>query len=45
VLNERDVPTLVTLLQVFCYFMALPLKVRRGSGSPVRGIALIPKEG
>ncbi len=44
-LNERDVPTLVALLRDFCFFMAFPLKVKRGSGSPVRAIALIPKEG
>jgi arylformamidase len=25
-----------------CYFMALPLKLHRGSGSPIRAIALIP---
>jgi arylformamidase len=25
-----------------CYFMALPLKIHRGSGSPIRAIALIP---
>ena len=27
-----------------CYFLALPLKIKNGSGSPIRPIALIPKE-
>jgi kynurenine formamidase len=31
-------------LPPFCLFMAFPLKVKGGSGSPVRAIALVPKE-
>lgn len=30
------------LLPAFCFFMAFPLKIREGSGSPVRATALIP---
>ena len=26
------------------YFMAFPLKIWRGSGSPIRAVALVPKE-
>ena len=29
-------------LPPFCLFVALPLKIRGGSGSPVRAIALVP---
>jgi kynurenine formamidase len=36
-LNNLDV------LPPFCLFLALPLKVRRGSGSPVRAVALVPR--
>lgn len=32
-------------LPLFCFFMALPLKVKGGSGSPVRAVALVPREG
>jgi kynurenine formamidase len=32
-------------LPPFCFFMAFPLKIKRGSGSPVRAVALVPKEG
>jgi kynurenine formamidase len=32
-------------LPPFCFFMAFPLKVKDGSGSPVRAVALVPKEG
>ena len=32
-------------LPPFCFFMAFPLKVKGGSGSPVPAVALIPKEG
>ena len=28
-----------------CYFLALPLKIKNGSGSPIRPIALVPKKG
>ena len=31
-------------LPSFCFFMAFPLKVKDGSGSPVRAVALVPKE-
>ena len=31
------------LLPPFCLFLALPLKLRGGSGSPVRAIALVPR--
>jgi kynurenine formamidase len=31
------------LLPPFCRFLALPLKIRGGSGSPVRAIALVPR--
>lgn len=31
-------------LPVRCYFMALPLKIKNGSGSPIRPVALVPKE-
>jgi kynurenine formamidase len=31
-------------LPPFCFFMAFPLKVKGGSGSPVRAVALVPKE-
>ena len=30
-------------LPPFCMFMAFPLKIRGGSGSPVRALALVPK--
>jgi kynurenine formamidase len=30
-------------LPPFCLFLALPLKIRGGSGSPVRAIALVPR--
>jgi len=32
-------------LPPFSLFMAFPLKIRRGSGSPVRAVALVPEEG
>lgn len=32
------------LLPPFCEFMAIPLKIRGGSGSPVRPLAFVPKE-
>ncbi len=31
-------------LPPFCFFMALPLKIKNGSASPIRAVALIPKE-
>jgi kynurenine formamidase len=31
------------LLPPFCLFLALPLKIRGGSGSPVRAVALVPR--
>ena len=31
------------LLPPFCHFLALPLKIRGGSGSPVRAVALVPR--
>jgi kynurenine formamidase len=31
------------LLPPFCLFLALPLKIRGGSGSPVRAAALVPR--
>ena len=31
------------LLPPFCLFLALPLKIRDGSGSPVRAVALVPR--
>ncbi|HJQ29916.1 MAG TPA: cyclase family protein [Rubrobacter sp.] len=31
------------LLPPFCLFMALPLKIKGGSGSPVRAVALVPR--
>jgi kynurenine formamidase len=30
-------------LPPFCLFLALPLKIKRGSGSPVRAVALVPR--
>ena len=30
-------------LPPFCHFLALPLKIRDGSGSPVRAVALVPR--
>jgi arylformamidase len=30
-------------LPPFCLFLALPLKIRGGSGSPVRAVALVPR--
>ena len=30
-------------LPPFCLFVALPLKIRGGSGSPVRAVALVPR--
>ncbi len=30
-------------LPTFCLFLALPLKIRGGSGSPVRAVALVPR--
>ncbi len=30
-------------LPPFCLFMAFPLKIRDGSGSPVRAVALAPR--
>jgi kynurenine formamidase len=30
-------------LPPFCHFLALPLKIRGGSGSPVRAVALVPR--
>lgn len=30
-------------LPPFCFFMAFPLKIRGGSGSPVRAVALVPR--
>jgi kynurenine formamidase len=30
-------------LPSFCFFLALPLKIRGGSGSPVRAVALVPR--
>jgi kynurenine formamidase len=35
-INLAQVPTT-------CYFMAFPLKIKGGSGSPLRPIALFPK--
>lgn len=32
------------LLPSFCFYMAFPFKVKGGSGSPVRAVALVPKE-
>lgn len=32
-------------LPPFCFFMAFQLKIKDGSGSPVREVALVPKEG
>jgi kynurenine formamidase len=32
-------------LPPFCFFMAFPLKVKDGSGSPVRAIGLFHKQG
>jgi kynurenine formamidase len=32
-------------LPPFCFFLAFPLKIGGGSGSPVRAVALVPKEG
>jgi kynurenine formamidase len=43
-LNERDLKNLGRL-PPFCFFMTFPLKVKGGSGSPVRAVALVPKEG
>ncbi len=31
------------VLPPFCVFLALPLKIRDGSGSPVRAVALVPR--
>jgi kynurenine formamidase len=31
------------LLPPFCVFLALPLKIKGGSGSPVRAVALVPR--
>jgi kynurenine formamidase len=31
-------------LPPFCFFMAFPLKVKGGSGSPVRAVALVPRK-
>ena len=31
------------LLPPFCLFLALPLKIKGGSGSPVRAVALVPR--
>lgn len=33
----------LTLLPARCYFIAIPLKIKNGSGSPVRPMALVPK--
>ena len=30
-------------LPPFCLFLALPLKIKDGSGSPVRAVALVPR--
>ena len=30
-------------LMPFCLFAAFPLKIRGGSGSPVRAVALVPR--
>jgi kynurenine formamidase len=30
-------------LPSFCFFLALPLKIKGGSGSPVRAVALVPR--
>lgn len=34
----------LTALPAECYFMALPLYIKEGSGSPIRPIALVPKQ-
>ena len=31
------------ILPTRCYFIALPLKLKRGSGSPVRPVAIVPR--
>ncbi|GAB6276415.1 MAG: hypothetical protein SAMD01599839_09550 [Rectinema sp.] len=33
----------LALLPSECYFLALPLKIRHGSGSPIRPLALVPR--
>ena len=33
----------LALLPTRCYFMALPLKIRHGSGSPISPVALVPR--
>jgi kynurenine formamidase len=32
-------------LPPFCFFVAFPLKVKSGSGSLVRAVALVPRKG
>lgn len=31
-------------LPTVCYFVATPLKIKNGSGSPIRPFALVPKK-
>jgi len=34
----------LSLLPTRCYFLALPLKIRHGSGSPIRPVAFVPEK-
>ena len=45
--NTNDIENLKNLdrLPPFCYFVTFPLKVKGGSGSPVRAVALVPRRG
>lgn len=43
VLARRENLNNLDKLPPFCLFLALPLKIRGGSGSPVRAVALVPR--
>ncbi len=45
--STNDIENLKNLdrLPPFCYFVTFPLKVKGGSGSPVRAVALGPRRG
>jgi kynurenine formamidase len=48
-LNERDIPALENLTALDrlpargAYLIALPMKIRNGSGAPLRAVAIVPK--
>ena len=45
--STKDIenPKNLDRLPPLCYFVRFPLKVKGGSGSPVRAVALVPRRG